>query len=249
MSLQTARLLFHVHTRFSSDGVMTPEGAVRFCARKGIEMLAICDHDSTEAVGQAVRAGNRFGVRVLPAREYATDAGDLVGLLACPEPTGREFCSVVDSIRNAEGVTALVHPGHNHRLAKISAGDVDIVECFNARCTKAENDVGRELACVWSKPVLAGTDAHLPWELKLAVNVFRVPARWDAMQARPDEIRQMLLNADRRLIEDTSHPASVGVSQAIKGIRSGRPLLAARASLFACRRLAGVVTTRRGSRS
>ncbi len=227
---------------------MSPENIVRFCARRGIEMLAICDHDTADAVAPAIATGRRLGVRVLPAMEYSTDAGDVVGLLACPNPPSHELPDTLDAIHAAGGIAVVVHPGHHHDLKAFSAECIGIVECFNSRCSPAENAFARNLAVRWGKPVLAGADAHLPWELGLAINELRVPQGWSALGTKTDEIRRVLLSAERRLIHDSGHPASVRLSQAVKSIRSGRPMQAARASLSACREMAGKLKTRRGSR-
>jgi hypothetical protein len=46
---------------------------VALAARKGLEVLAITDHDTTEGVPEAVAAGEEFGVRVIPGVEISTD--------------------------------------------------------------------------------------------------------------------------------------------------------------------------------
>ncbi len=65
----------HVHTT-ASDGSDTPETVVFKAAAIGLAALAIADHDTLEGVGEAIHAGDRYGVEVLPAIELGTELGD-----------------------------------------------------------------------------------------------------------------------------------------------------------------------------
>lgn len=66
----------HTHST-ASDGQYTPSELVELAKKRGLEVLALTDHDTVDGIGEAVRAGERLGVRVLPgielsAREYHT---------------------------------------------------------------------------------------------------------------------------------------------------------------------------------
>ncbi|HRJ42124.1 MAG: PHP domain-containing protein [Caldilineaceae bacterium] len=58
------------HSTFS-DGTETPTELVEQAARLGIGVLAVTDHDSVLGVDEALAAGQRLGVRVLPAIEFS----------------------------------------------------------------------------------------------------------------------------------------------------------------------------------
>ena len=72
----------HLHTT-RSDGRLTPTELVRLAARRGLEVIAITDHDSTEGLEEAFKAANEFpGLRIVPGIELSTDIpGDEVHLL------------------------------------------------------------------------------------------------------------------------------------------------------------------------
>ncbi|MBX3051201.1 MAG: PHP domain-containing protein [Caldilineaceae bacterium] len=57
-----------------SDGTETPTQLVEHAARIGIRVLALTDHDSVLGVDEALAAGERMGVRVIPAIEYSITA-------------------------------------------------------------------------------------------------------------------------------------------------------------------------------
>jgi predicted metal-dependent phosphoesterase TrpH len=63
-----------------SDGALPAAEVVQRAAQAGVELLALSDHDTISGVAEAVEAGKRFGVRIVPAVEIsAVDDGAPVG--------------------------------------------------------------------------------------------------------------------------------------------------------------------------
>ncbi|MHB8532670.1 MAG: PHP domain-containing protein [Solirubrobacteraceae bacterium] len=59
-----------------SDGALPAEEVVRRAAEAGVELLALSDHDTISGVAEALEAGSRDGVEVVPAVEIsAVDDG------------------------------------------------------------------------------------------------------------------------------------------------------------------------------
>ncbi len=59
-----------------SDGELPPEEVVARAAEAGVELLALSDHDTVAGVADAIAAGERLGVRIVPAVEIsAVDEG------------------------------------------------------------------------------------------------------------------------------------------------------------------------------
>ena len=58
----------HSHTHYS-DGTLSPEEVVRLARARGVQILAITDHDTTEGIPEALEAGKKLGVRVIPGVE------------------------------------------------------------------------------------------------------------------------------------------------------------------------------------
>jgi hypothetical protein len=62
-----------------SDGELSAAGVVAAAAQAGVELLALSDHDTVGGVSEALEAGAREGVRVVPAIEIsAIDGGGLI---------------------------------------------------------------------------------------------------------------------------------------------------------------------------
>jgi len=62
-----------------SDGALAAAEVVERAAQAGVELLALSDHDTVSGVSEAIAAGERVGVRVVPAVEIsAVDEGSPV---------------------------------------------------------------------------------------------------------------------------------------------------------------------------
>ncbi len=54
-----------------SDGALPASEVVERAAQAGVELLALSDHDTISGVAEAIEAGARFGVRIVPAVEIS----------------------------------------------------------------------------------------------------------------------------------------------------------------------------------
>ena len=70
-----SRADFHTHSRHS-DGLLSPAALVDMAAANGVTVLALTDHDTTAGVAEAIAAGRRVGVRVIPGVEISADLPD-----------------------------------------------------------------------------------------------------------------------------------------------------------------------------
>lgn len=69
--IQNGRFDLHLHTT-ASDGSFTPAEVVEMASAKGINTLAITDHDTTKGIKEAVDTGKKLGVNVIPGIELST---------------------------------------------------------------------------------------------------------------------------------------------------------------------------------
>ena len=70
------RFDLHVHSTVS-DGLYAPREVVRLAAVAGLGTIALTDHDAVEGIDEALAAGDRYGVRVIPGVEISTYAGEV----------------------------------------------------------------------------------------------------------------------------------------------------------------------------
>ena len=63
----------HLHTQ-ASDGNLSPAELVDLCAERGLKVIAVSDHDSSEGLPEAYAAAERHpGLEIIPAIELSTD--------------------------------------------------------------------------------------------------------------------------------------------------------------------------------
>lgn len=62
---------FHMHTN-ASDGKYSPKELISLAKQKGIDILAITDHDTTDNLDDAIEAGLDLNVKVIPGIELST---------------------------------------------------------------------------------------------------------------------------------------------------------------------------------
>jgi 3',5'-nucleoside bisphosphate phosphatase len=72
----------HLHTTVS-DGRLTPTELVQLAASKGLEIISVSDHDTTDGLAEAYQAVRAFpDLRIIPGIELSTDIpGDEIHLL------------------------------------------------------------------------------------------------------------------------------------------------------------------------
>ena len=64
----------HIHST-TSDGTMNPSELVLYAHKKGLKAIAITDHDTIEGIEQALAAGGRVGMEVIPGIELSVKYG------------------------------------------------------------------------------------------------------------------------------------------------------------------------------
>lgn len=67
--------LIDLHTHSNcSDGSMTPTELVRHAAERGLRAVALSDHDTVAGIDEALEAGRKYGVEVVPAIEFSVQS-------------------------------------------------------------------------------------------------------------------------------------------------------------------------------
>lgn len=89
----------HTHT-VCSDGSMTPGELVRHAAECGLSAVAVSDHDTADGVHEAVEAGKKYGIEVIPAIELSAKSDTETHILGYfIDPDSPVLRDAVDNIR------------------------------------------------------------------------------------------------------------------------------------------------------
>ncbi len=141
--------------------MMKPEKIIAIALERGLTGIVINDHNTIKG-GLECKASNRDkNFKVIVGAEIATDVGDITGIFLKQEIESRKFPEVVEEIKRQGGYTIINHPYVKHKLDEINFDGIDMIEGFNSRVNWEKNLMAVRLALRYSKPVIAGSDAHL----------------------------------------------------------------------------------------
>jgi predicted metal-dependent phosphoesterase TrpH len=226
--------LVHVHTRRSFDSVSRPDAIVKRSLELGIHAIAVTDHDTWQGAVDVLGVVDKTSapLRVVIASEVATDQGDVIGLFLRDDLRMRSAPGFCDRVHEQGGLVLLPHPYRWHRLDEALLSRVDLIEVFNARTPRVDNERALELARSRGLPQLVGPDAHRVGELELARNEFEgdPPADEAALKAA-------LLGAPRRFHTAAASRWDEWRSQSLRWLRRPDPALAWSLARGAVRRL------------
>jgi predicted metal-dependent phosphoesterase TrpH len=174
----------HCHTYHSSDSLMLPKQVLQACDRRGIDRVAITDHNSI-AGAREIAALNPE--RVIIGEEILTTEGEILGYFVKEEiPKGLPPLEVVERLKAQGAVISISHPFDPTRGCHWSIETletllphIDALEVFNARCWNDQpNDKAADFARSAGLLATAGSDAHAPVEVGRAY--LNLPAFSDA---------------------------------------------------------------------
>jgi predicted metal-dependent phosphoesterase TrpH len=167
----------HCHTYYSKDCLMYPEQVLEECIRKGIDRVAITDHNVIEG---AFEAATLDPDRVIIGEEIMTTAGELLGYFMKDfVPPGLTPIETISHLRAQGAFISVAHPfdytrhGAWKREALLEILElVDAIEVFNARTwSAAANQFAADLASQEGMLGTAGSDAHVATEIGRAVMI------------------------------------------------------------------------------
>jgi len=155
----------HLHSTFSPDGEMTPAELVRTAVDKGLQGVALTDHNSVSGVGQAREAALKYpGFLVVPAMEVSSSDGHVIALgVEEPIPPGSTAVETVERIRAAGALAVASHPFRNFTgmdEQTIRMAGFEALEVLNGRSPKRKNLRACRLAMSLELGLSAGSDGH-----------------------------------------------------------------------------------------
>jgi predicted metal-dependent phosphoesterase TrpH len=186
--MKTLNVEMHCHTYHSKDSLMSPEALLRACDRRGIDLVAVTDHNS---IAGALEAARLDPARVIVGEEILTTEGEILGYFMQEEiPSGLPPQEVVQRLKDQGAVISVSHPFDLTRGCRWAPGTLeallpllDALEVFNARCWSDEpNNRAAALAGESGLAGTAGSDAHFPGEVGQAY--LSMPAFVDAQSFR-----------------------------------------------------------------
>ncbi|MBI4261044.1 MAG: PHP domain-containing protein [Actinobacteria bacterium] len=216
----------HAHTN-RSDGTFTPREVVELAARRGLSVLAVTDHDTTEGLAEAAAAAGEAGIELVPGLELSSMyEGSSIHVLAYwIRVDDRELQVELSRLRDdrlrrgermVEKLQALGYPISFERVREI-AGEASIVRPHVAQALVEAGVVATEHDAYTSELIADGGRADEPKHalhpldaLALirragGVSVLAHPGMWGDQREVPGELIQAMAAAGMEGLE-TDHP-------------------------------------------
>jgi predicted metal-dependent phosphoesterase TrpH len=163
----------HIHSRYSSDGSLAPVDIIEIARKKGLNGVAVTDHDTVQG-GLEARKYETDDFIVIAGAEIKTERGEVIGLFLSKEIRSQRFEDVIIEIKGQGGLVVVPHPFDSMRRSAFRISDeeanyVDAIEGYNSRSIfQAYNRRAVAFAERHNLPLVAGSDAHHANEIGLA---------------------------------------------------------------------------------
>ena len=167
----TVRYDLHVHTNASRDALNTLEGIIRWVQRRGLDGVAITDHNN---IDNALRLAERAPFPVIVGEEIRTTRGEIIGLFLREWiPPDLSPDETVHRIHDQGAIAYVPHPLDRSRDSAMGEralleiiDRIDAAEGLNARVLREEDNTRAQiLSREHDLPLGAGSDAHMGFEI------------------------------------------------------------------------------------
>ena len=187
----------HIHTNLG-DGMTSPARVIEEATRRGLQVIAITDHDHVEGAKRVVEllAQQESTLQVITGVEVSTRQGHLIGLFVSKAPKAlRSVEATIEAIKEQGGLVIIPHPlGRlvpSLSRAKIDnllnkGFPIDGIEIYNPSPANASMRSTVRLAnAQWRLAEMGGSDAHFWQHIGAAYTLF--PG------SSPDDLRRAIL--------------------------------------------------------
>lgn len=180
----------HIHSEFSSDGTMSPGEIVQLARKRGLNGIAVTDHNTIKG-GIETKRYETNDFQVIVGSEVMTEHGEITGLFLSREIEARDSRSVIADIKSQGGIIIIPHPFDHLRKSAFypdaeDAEWIDAIEVFNSRTVfSGDNARAVEFAAAHNLATVAGSDAHYRNEVGTA-----------GVITRTDDLREGIMTGD-----------------------------------------------------
>lgn len=187
---------------------MSPHRLIKEAVEKGLDGLAVTDHNTIEGAMEVldIVRDEYVKLEVIVGEEISTDRGEVLAYFINEVIDPGPFEDVIAAIRRSGGVSAVPHPFDKIRKGfsgiEEVLGKVDAIEVVNSRCLF--NKRALDLSLESKKPILGGSDAHFYGE---------VGRGWTEFSADP---RRSILEGRTQAGGGLSSPAYLALTKGVK---------------------------------
>lgn len=202
----------HMHTMVSKDtAIPVNRATVKYMKEKGLDGVAITDHDSFANAIRFSRLLEREGMIGIPGEEVKTPGGgEILCFFLNEEVKPGPWQQVIDHVHDQGGLAILAHPfdylrGNwmeyftmdNSKELEGLIAKIDGIEAFNARnYSTGANHVASKIAMAFQKAKTGGSDAHNVFEI--GTSYTEIPIEEPTMEELRETFKMMKLMPESR---------------------------------------------------
>ena len=157
-----------MHTCYSYDGFTTPRQLIAYSKKRGLDGVAVTDHDTVQG---ALKLVNNKEILIVPGMEVSTSQGHVLALnIRESIPSNLGLLETIEKVHSLGGVAVAAHPsvllkGLSMRVFK--GLRFDGVEVVNAASFpfSVSTYLNRRVAVNLNLPQTGGSDAHTAVEI------------------------------------------------------------------------------------
>ncbi|MGA3086764.1 MAG: PHP domain-containing protein [Thermodesulfobacteriota bacterium] len=165
----------HCHTTFS-DGFGSPETCIAWARGKGLQVIAITDHNTAEGALPYWEKSYHEGIIVIPGEEVGTELGHVLVYFIRKTIQPGLFEEVIMEVKDQGAIAFLAHPyriplgkiWRKRPICKLNKGHfkhLQGLEIENGRNRPRGNRLAHYLAEEKKLPAISGSDAHFLFEI------------------------------------------------------------------------------------
>ncbi len=165
----------HIHTVYSGDATCKPSGVMEAARRRGLDGIAVTDHNTTKAWKETLAEGRKHSIAVILGEEILVEykgrqVGEVLGYFMNEEIKRGDVYEVLDAIASQGALAALSHPFCFWRGLRMDAAElvdkIQAVEVFNSKMYfNYHNRKALEFARKHKLAEVGGSDAHSEHEV------------------------------------------------------------------------------------
>lgn len=157
----------HSHTRNSYDGYTTADELLLACKVRGINAIAITEHDEVSLIDPAPFIES--GIELIPGCEFTNEVGaHIIGLFVNKSiPFGQTTQEILNHIHSSGGLAIMPHPlkpgsGYLSLNCDLSlVRQFDFIELINGGCiSRQDSHVIYKIATKFGVRMIASSDSH-----------------------------------------------------------------------------------------
>ncbi|MEM3700854.1 MAG: CehA/McbA family metallohydrolase [Candidatus Bathyarchaeia archaeon] len=163
----------HIHTNYSYDSITKPEEVVFYAQKRGLDGVAITDHDVIDC---ALKMAKETNFLIIPGIEISSLDGHVLALnIQESIQKGLSVDETVDKIHGLGGIAVACHPTSFFKgsLGERVSAKFDAVEVVNASAFPFKHSIklGQRIASHFGIAQVGGSDAHYGPEIGYAYTI------------------------------------------------------------------------------